>query len=415
MQPPVPAPLPRVAAFESMAYGLFLHWGLYSLPERGEWVRHHHKVPTAEYHQLLDRFTAEGWDAPGLVRFARECGFRYICLGTRHHDGFSLYDTRGLNTYDAPHSAARRDLIAEFAAACHADGMPMFFYHTTLDWEVASFDQDWDAYQQYLRDSVEILCRHYGPVAGFWFDGNWARRDRDWQEDRLYSLIRSLQPEAILVNNSSTGALGKLGHPDLDAITFEQGAPAKLDRAGMARYVAQEMCETVNSHWGIASRDWSHKSPAQLIHTLASCRGNGANLLLNVGPLPSGALPDYETATLRMIGRWISTCGQSLYEGRPAEVRCRGTDFVLKAGNEFYYYLHNLPISQNMHLSGAVRGDGLQTVEGPLPRITAVEWVDSGEALEFNQDAERGFLTFRATPNPYGSQHVIRVARLRSA
>jgi alpha-L-fucosidase len=413
MAPSVPEPFPRVRAFESLGYGLFLHWGLYSLLERGEWTRHHHGMAAADYRPLAERFTAAEFDAPALVAFAQEAGFRYICLTTRHHDGFSLYDTRGLNRFDAPHSAAGRDLIAEFAAACHAAGMPMFFYHTTLDWEVASFDSDWDGYLSYLRDSVEILCRHYGPVGGFWFDGNWARRDRDWQEDRLYGLIRGLQPEAMLINNSSIGALGKVGHPELDAITFEQGRPSALDRTGAPKYLAQEMCETMNSHWGIAARDYSHKSPAELIRTLAACRGNGANLLLNVGPLASGRLPDYERAALAMVGRWIRTCGESIYEGRPcADLTCRGDDFVMRAGDAWYYFVHHLPIENNMHLAGGVRGDGLQTINGPLPAIARVEWADNGEELPFRQDAAGAFFTFRASRNPYGSQHGVRVARL---
>ncbi len=415
MEPSIPAPLPRVRAFESLGYGLFLHWGLYSLLERGEWTRHHHGVSAGEYRSLADRFTAGAFDAPALVAFARAAGFRYICLTTRHHDGFSLYDTRGLNTFDAPHSAAGRDLVAEFAAACQADGMPMFFYHTTLDWDVASFESDWEGYLAYLRDSVEILCRHYGPVGGFWFDGNWARRDRDWQEDRLYGMIRGLQPEAMLINTSSTPALGRVGHPELDAITFEQGRPSALDRRGMPKYLAQEMCETLNSHWGVAARDFSHKSPADILRTLAACRGNGANLLLNVGPLASGALPDYERAALDRVGQWIDACGASIYEGRPASVTCRGDDFLLEANGAWYYFVHHLPIANNLHLAGGRRGDGLQTVEGALPAIAGIEWVDTGEPLAFSQDAARGFLTFRATPNPYGTQHIVRIARLSPA
>ncbi|MCC5839859.1 MAG: alpha-L-fucosidase [Opitutales bacterium] len=406
-------PLPaRIQQFEDRAYGLFLHWGLYSLVGQGEWYRHHHRIPLDTYGALFQKFTAEGFDADALAKFARSVGFRYICLTTRHHDGFSLYDTRGLNTFDAPHSPAKRDLVAEFVTACRKHDLGVFFYHTTLDWWEPRFDSDWTGYQAYLRDSVRILCSEYGRIDGLWFDGNWSRRDRDWEEDALYGMIRELQPEAIIVNNSSIGNLGAVGHPQLDAVTFEQGLPAK--RAAGARYVAKEMCETFNSHWGEALNDYSMKSPATLIETLAACRGAGANLLLNVAPRPDGSLPAYESAALEIMGRWIERCAPCLYTGRPADAAMRGRNFVLRSGDDHFAFIFHVPISNNMHLSHSERGDGLQTVEGELPEIAQVEWVDSGEALDFTQDTAKGMLTFRATPNPYGSQHVVRVARLRS-
>lgn len=142
----------RLTAFENRAYGLFLHWGLYSLVGRGEWARFHHKLDPEAYNALMRDFKAEQFDAPALVAFARECGFRYICMTSRHHDGFSLYDTRGLNSFDAPHSPAGRDLVGELADACHAADMGFFLYHTTLDWWEPRFDSDWKGYLAYLRD-----------------------------------------------------------------------------------------------------------------------------------------------------------------------------------------------------------------------------------------------------------------------
>ena len=397
-------------AYEELAYGLFLHWGLYSQIESGEWVRNYRRIPKEKYAELANTFTAEKFNAKGLVQWAKRAGFRYICLTTRHHDGFSLYDTRGLNDFDAPHSAAGRDLVAEYAEACHAEGMAMFFYHTTLDWLEESFETDFPAYLEYLRKSVEILCTQYGKVAGLWFDGNWARPEADWEEDRLYSLIRKHQPECVIVNNSSTKARGKIGHPEVDVVTFEQGTPVRVESTG--RYLATEMCETINSHWGTAAFDFSHKSPATIIETLAACRGSGANLLLNIGPDASGALPAYEKAALEFVGRWIETCGQSIYRGRPSNLTCRGRDFVLQDGEASYYFAHNISITGNTHLHTGESGIGLATVQGRLPRISRVSWVDNGESLPFIQDQENGMFTFDSTPFPYGRQMVVRVAKL---
>lgn len=407
-------PPPYIDAYEKRAYGLFLHYGLYSLLGEGEWVSHHHKLNRADYNKLTARFTAEAFNPREMAAWAKSCGLRYLCLTTRHHDGFSLYDTRGLNTFDAPHSAANRDLVNEFVEACRSQDLGVFFYHTTLDWNEPSFDQDWKSYLAYLRDSVEILCTQYGKIDGLWFDGNWARRDRDWEEDKLYQMIRSHQQDCIIINNSSLSALGAKGHPELDVLTFEQGRPtARTHREG-EKYLAAEMCETINGHWGTARHDFSHKSPAELISTFASCRRYRANFLLNIGPLGSGAIPAYEKATLDLVGEWIQLIGPVLYEGLPTTLTTRGEDFVLSHGGEWFYFCHHLPIQDNMHLAhGKPRGDGWQTISGKeLPPIERIEWVDCGENLAFTQDHDQGVLAFAATPNKYGHQNIVRVARL---
>lgn len=407
-----PAAAPRVQRFENFAYGLFLHWGLYSLRGVGEWTMAHHGVPRNTYARLARRFTAEDWDPAALVRWAKSVGFRYICLTTRHHDGFSLYDTCGLNRFDAPHAAAGRDLVAPFADACRAAGMGLFFYHTTLDWRHPAFDRDWDAYHRYLRASVELLCTRYGRVDGFWFDGNWSRPDRDWQEDALYGLIRRHQPEAIIVNNSGIHARGAARHPEIDAVTFEQGAAA----AGVSatdRYRAREVCETFNHHWGLATGDLAHKGPAAVIERLAACRANGANLLMNVGPLASGALPAYEQAALEIVGRWIrGYAGDILYTGRPAAVSAEGRDFVLHSGRDYAYFAQDLPTATNEHLGGR---SGKRMIRGMLPRIRRISWADTGEVLPHTQARDRSAVTFEATPHAYGAQAVVRVARIELA
>ncbi|MCX7869806.1 MAG: alpha-L-fucosidase, partial [Terrimicrobiaceae bacterium] len=165
--------LPRIAAFENLAFGMFLHYGLYSLLGKGEWIQDFAKIPVEEYARLAGRFTAEHFDGRAIAKLCRQAGMRYACLTTRHHEGFSLYDTRGLNDFDAPHSAARRDLVADFVEGCREEGVIPFFYHTTLDWRwdtIRCDDKRFEEYLDYLRASVEILCSQYGPVGGFWFD-----------------------------------------------------------------------------------------------------------------------------------------------------------------------------------------------------------------------------------------------------
>ncbi len=413
---PSPVPLPRIRAFERRGFGLFLHWGLYSQLGQGEWAWTYHPHLRQDYAKLADSFTAADFDADRLVRTAKAGGVRYLCLTTRHHEGFSLYDTRGLNTYDAPHSAAKRDLVQEFSAACERHGVGKFFYHTTLDWWHPDFDAPgrWDAYLAYLNASVEVLCTHYGRVDGLWFDGNWARKDRDWRESALYALIRRLQPDTIIVNNSSTGALGAEGHPEVDVRTFEQGRPTRPNRAGKPKWLAAEMCDTINSHWGIGARDLSHKSPAEVIDRICACRRYGANYLMNIGPTAQGALPGYEAELLALVGRWTALSPEAVYDAEPTDLDCRNGDFVLRHGATFYYFCRNLPIQGNTHLHQGESGAGLRTVTGALPAVKRISWTDAAGDLAFQQDIARGWLSFDATPFPYGSQLVWRIARIET-
>lgn len=410
----IPTPLPRVARFEKLAYGLFLHWGLYSLLGRGEWAQSAEEISVEEYAKLKDSFTAEDFDARAIARFARECGMKYITLTTRHHDGFSLYDTRGLSDFDAPHSPAGRDLVAEFVEGCRAEGIVPFFYHTTLDWrwDTANCSEErFNEYLEYLNASVEVLCKHYGPIGGLWFDGNWSR-NIDWKEDALYATIRRHQPEAMIINNTGLGAQGGLGHPEIDSTTFEQGLPVAPNREGWPKYLAGEMCKTMNSHWGIAVRDYAYMSPAQIIEQLAACRKVGANYLLNVGPTAGGAIPPYEEAALRRVGEWVAANGAALYEGKPVKAAFSGRDFVLEAPDGLYYFAHDLGQWGSEHVVATNGSSGLRAIAGLNQPIHAAHWIDGEKPIAFTQDTEQGIIALNLEAFPYGVDPVVRVAKL---
>lgn len=419
--PTAPDPLPRVASFEKLGYGLFLHWGLYSQMGRGEWIQHQAPIPPHEYRRLADTFTAKDFDADAWCRLAAEAGMRYVCFTTRHHDGFSLYDTRGLNDYDASHSPAGRDLVREMVESCRQHGLLPMLYHTTLDWHWSDTstcdlpDQDaMDQYLQYLNRSVELLCTHYGTIGGLWFDGNWSRPDLDWRVDDLYATIRQHQPEAIIVNNTGLSDLGVFGHREVDSVTYEQGTPQPRDQRGQTKYVAAEMCQTMNQHWGIGSNDFNYKSPADVIKTLCRCRRAGANLLLNVGPTAQGGIPEYEAAVLRRTGAWLRDAGELIYAGQPVpHLVCSGEDFVLANGGDLYYVAFNLHRGgdANVTVDGGVRGP--RSIKGLIDHIEAVSWIDQGDPLNFTQSPDRTLLSFDATGYPYGSDRVVRIARLQ--
>lgn len=413
----IPQPLPRIARFEKLGFGLFLHFGLYSLLGKGEWVQDFEKIPVQEYERLAERFTVEKFDARAMARLCRDAGMRYACLTTRHHDGFSLYDTRGLSAFDAPHSAAGRDLVAEFVEGCRAEGIVPFLYHTTLDWRWDSkhcSEERFAEYLDYLNASVEILCTQYGEIGGLWFDGNWSRPGADWKEDRLYATIRKHQPEAIIVNNTGLDARGALGHPELDSLTFEQGLPAAPDRSGWPKYLAGESCETLNAHWGVGARDFLFKSPPTVIERLCACRKVGANYLLNVGPQADGSLGAYEVELLKIVGRWIHEVGGSIYAGKPVPAQCGGRDFLLEAEGRLYYFAHALNVQGDKHVVPG-GGNGPRSISGLNRKLTGARWLDNDAKIPFIENHDGSVTVLDCHGYDYGTNLVVRIAELSVA
>jgi len=416
----IPEPLPRIARFEKLGFGMFIHWGLYSQLGAGEWVMNQRRIPSSDYNKLVEGFTAVDFDADAIARTAKSAGMRYIVLTTRHHDGFSLYDTRGLSTFDSLHSPAARDLVGEFAEACRKEEVVPFFYHTTLDWQ---WDSDFhahpagcdrfEAYLEYLNASVEVLCRNYGPIGGLWFDGNWAYPEADWREDRLYATIRRHQPEALIINNTGLSARGALGHPEIDSTTFEQGLPTAPDRRGQPKYLAGEMCQTMNAHWGIGENDFRYLSIGQIIENLCLSRKVGANYLLNVGPTANGAIPDYESAALRRVGDWLRPNAEIIYQGEPvAGTSSNGRDFLLRRGDDYYYFAFDLGMEGSEHVTSGDGVFGPRTYTGLPRKFSTVRWLDNEECVPVDCEAVPGAMTFKPTFFPYGTHRVVRVGRL---
>lgn len=387
--------------FKNFGFGMFVHFGLYSIKGAGEWLLHTGSVPRGEYERLKDSFfVAEDW-AERLVSVAERSGCGYLNVTCRHHDGFSLYDTKGLSGYDAPHSACGRDLIAELARECAKRRMPLFFYHTLLDWHRRDYKENFAQYIDYLVNSIEILCRNYGRVAGFWFDGMWDKPDADWQEERIYGVIRKFQPEAVIVNNTGLNALGKTGNKEIDCVTFERGKPFAVN--GGDKPVAGEACESTTDHWGWASNDINAKSVKEIIGLLLDCRKAGCNLLLNTGLLADGSPDPLDEQLFLRTGRWIKANGGFIYRARPSEIEAENAD-VFTDGEYLYAAVRDVPMAldENVARSGGRREVRLATVK----RVLSAEWLDNGEAEEVKDN------TFAVRPFPYGTSLCVRVARL---
>ncbi len=407
----IPVPEKRIAEFEKRAFGMFIHWGLYSSYNRGEWTYNLHNIPFDEYKKVYESFTAKDFDAEKIVALAKQAGMKYITLTTRHHDGFSLYDTRGLSDFDVMHTPCGRDLIKEFVEACNKEDILPVFYHTTLDWIHPDFDSNFDAYLEYLRKSVEILCTRYGKIGGLWFDGNWSKRDADWKLDELYGMIHTLQPDAMVINNTGLSQQGKTGHPEIDSVTFEQGQATEMNREGMNKYVTAEMCQTMNHHWGIAEDDLDYKGVRVMIERLCHARKVGANYLLNIGLTSDGGITKMSEAILETIGRWTDMAKEAIYDGKPSKMKSEGKDFVLDVGDTSYAFVHDLTLlgPKDVVVAYENKNEG-NVIRNVTRKVKSMKWLDNDEELLFTQNGTN--VSFRATGFYYGVFWIVRIAKI---
>lgn len=223
-------------------------------------------------------------------------------------------------------------------------------------------------------------------------------------------MIRRHQPDAIIVNNTGLGARGVVGNSEIDSVTFEQGRPVPMDRDGMPKYVAAEMCHTMNDHWGFGRNDYNYKSLPEIIETLCACRKIGANYLLNVGPEGEGAVPVMQKAMLEALGSWIETCGRAIYQGKPGKMTGEDRNFALDMEDRSYLFIHNLKVQGSSHVVVSEDGPGFRHFAGCERKVRSVKWTDNEEALEFVQND--GNLWVNATGYSYGCNYVVRVAEV---
>lgn len=386
--------------FEDMGLGMFVHFGLYSVIGRGEWAQNQVPIPMEEYVKTVSDFKIkENW-AEELVCTAKNAGCRYITLTTRHHDGFSLYDTCGLNDYDAPHSATGRDLVREFVDECRRQDVVPFFYHTLLDWWKPEFKSDFKAYLRYLRASVELLCKNYGKIGGFWFDGKWSKEDGDWEEDELYGMIRSYQPDAMIINNSGTERLGATGHIELDSVTFERGRTTRRKDADCPKYLASEMCQIFGEYWGYAEKCLRYKPFSEILTNLMDCRRAHANFLLNVGPMADGRLSLRDRGYFEMLGVWMKINGSAVYDSEPCDYPTGSEeDFLLYNHKNHRYYLV---------MMGKSYREVTFTMDKP---VKSVRCLDEDYPTPFVQEGDQ--VRFTAGHYAFGTDLVVRVVEIR--
>ena len=389
--------------FKRLGFGMFIHFGLYSVIGRGEWYYMQYVPDKNEYESTINKFKiTKNW-AKNLVKTAKDAGCKYITLTTRHHDGFSLYDTRGLSEFDAPHSPTGRDLIREFVDECNKEGIIPFFYHTLLDWHNPDYNNDFPEYINYLDKSIEILCKNYGKIGGFWFDGMWDKPNEDWQENRIYGTIRKYQPEAMIINNTGLNALGQTGHKEIDSVTFERGKPAFVDTS--EKPIAGEVCDALTDHWGYAKYDICLKSPKELIETLVDCRKYDCNLLLNSGLKGNGEMDEGEKAAFKRIGMWIKENKNFIYKAKSTDLTAENAD-MMTDGEYYYAAIKGVLMSANCNV--AKFGESKTVTLNTDKRIVDAEWLDSGKEINLKTDN-----SFVCEPFEYGKSLAVRVAKFK--
>lgn len=388
--------------FKKLGFGLFVHFGLYSVIGKGEWFYHTGKMSPEAYNATAERFFVKKDWAKKLVNVAKSAGCRYITLTTRHHDGFSLFDTCGLSTFDTVHTACKRDLVREFVDACNDGGVVPFLYHTLLDWHNPDYTQNFPKYVDYLIKSVELLCKNYGKIGGLWFDGMWDKAV-DWQEDRLYGTIRKYQPQAIIINNTGLNAEGQAGHPEVDSVTFERGTPCPVRTGG--KPIAGEVCQGLTDHWGYCKSDICYKTAPPILELLTDCRKYGHNLLLNTGLRGDGSVTPLERETLKNIGKCLRVNKNILLDGAPCDISAENAD-IFTDGKYYYAVIKGVPMCYNTNVTKMqqTKRVSLQTDK----KIVGAVWFDNNEKVRMLDDG-----TFFAWPFDYGYSYGLRIAKFR--
>lgn len=403
-----------VQDFKNLKFGMFVHFGLYSVLGKGEWAIELLKIPYSKYDKLIDKFNPSKTWAKELVKIAKDAGCKYITLTTRHHDGFSLYDTKGLSNYDINLIKSKRDLVREFVDECNAQGIVPFFYHTLLDFHHPDYRNNFNEYLVYLRKSIEILCTNYGKIGGLWFDGMWDKWDSDWQEDLLYGTIRKYQPDAMIINNTGLSFGGRIGHPELDSVTFERGNNVKQIEA-QGRPVAMEMCDSLTEHWGYAAYDIKYKPIKTVLENMITASSCGANTLLNVGPMGNGKLSDMDKGYFSCIGKFNKMTKNVIFKFQKTDITAEifsqdeggnrvaaGVTEVYKDNEDNYYV-----VIDDVPTGGT--NDVMQNATVFDVKINAdvknVKYVDTGKAIKVKNN------TFTVEPYTYGVNLCYRIIK----
>ena len=340
--------------FQDAKFGLFIHWGIYSTLGNGEWVMQNNHIPINQYEKLADFFYPTAYDPDEWVLMAKEAGMKYICITSKHHDGFAMYHSKVSSYNVVDRTPYGKDVIGMLSDACRRHGLKLFIYYSQLDWHHPDYFPRGTTGQYAGRADTGIFSRYldyqdaqlwelltqYGPIGGIWFDGWW---DREWQDRRLektYALIHELQPSCLIGNNHHVKPF-----PGEDFQMFEKDLPGHNTTGWAAESEVSslplETCETMTARgsWGFDIYDPDIKKPDELIRYLVKAAGYNSNFLLNVGPMPNGKIQPEFVAALQQVGAWMANNGQTIYGTRGGPFPPRNWAVSTQRGKTIYLHL----------------------------------------------------------------------------
>jgi alpha-L-fucosidase len=393
--------------FQDMKFGMFIHWGVYSVLGDGEWVFHNRKLTVEEYNRLPLFFDPEKFDAHTWVSLAKSAGMKYITITARHHDGFAMFDSKVSDWNIVARTPYKKDPLRMLADECHRQGIKLFFYYSQLDWHNPDYyprgatnwpngrpdHGDWNAYlDTYMDGQLTELLTNYGPIGGIWFDGMWDKPDADWHLEKTYALIHKLQPAALIIPNHH-----QTPRPGEDVQTFERDLPGQNTAGFNTKYVSSQLplesSDTLNESWGFNIGDSHYKSAAELERRLIRAAGNNSNLLMNIGPYPNGEIDPQFVTRLEAVGEWLSKYGDSIYGTRGGPIPAGDWGVTTEKADKIYVHVlaWNAPLLALPPISN---------------KVESAHFLTDSSAVEFTQQAD-GVILKLAPPQKQETDRVI--------
>ncbi len=388
----------RTEWFRNARFGMFIHWGLYAIPGRGEWYMSEAGIPAPEYEKYMKEFTGRDYDPAAWAGRAKKAGMKYVVLTAKHHDGFCLFDSQ-LTQYKSTNTPCGRDLVREFVDAVRGEGLRVGLYYSLIDWHHPDYPKysdinhpmrgnpayrdekiDFNRYLEYMHAQIRELVSGYGKIDILWFDYAYGDlRGEAWKASELIKMVRFYQPDVIIDNRLETSGEGYgslvTENPAVysgDFVSPEQIIPPEGIRNVRGERVLWELCTTMNNNWGYNPLDTAYKSSAMLIRKLVECVSKGGNMILNVGPDKNGRFNEQSCSLLDEIGSWLSLNGESIYGSGSAELPKPEWGWYTKKNGRIYAHILENPIGPlaltglDKEKVGAVRrlADGSEVLRG---------------------------------------------------
>jgi alpha-L-fucosidase len=324
----------RMKWWHEAKFGMFIHWGLYSVIGRQEWAIEEQGIPLAQYEILAKHFKPKPNAARDWAKLAKRAGQKYMVMTTKHHEGFCLFDSK-LTDYNAAQQGPGRDLVREYVEAARAEGLRVGFYYSLMDWHhpdgarCATDENARKRFVEYTHGLIRELMTNYGKIDILWYDVSSPLSPEGWESERMNKMVFELQPE-IIVNNRN-GLEGDFSTPEQHIEASKEGR-------------AWESCMTLNDSWGYSKSDKDWKTPKTILDNLATCAKGGGNYLLNIGPKADGSVPEESVSILETVGRWMDTNGKTIYPAeRISTPGSGGCANFTGSGNTLYIHVHAWP------------------------------------------------------------------------